>query len=175
MKSLLNISYRRLCLLAGVDGLIVGVVTESLYKYYYVWEWRRAAEYHYKLGLGGDVERGPLSVHNHFAIPFLYVAAFLVSACLLRYFLSRRRLSLVIFWQFVAVTAVTIAAILYFHEFLYIDLAAFAQPNSRYDLLGIFSTWMACILIACSINLIYGAIVQSFKKGDFGGGATTYH
>jgi hypothetical protein len=175
MKFSLSMSYRRLCLWAGIDGLIVGVITESLYKYYYVWEWRRAAEYHYKLGLGGDVERGPLSLHNHFAIPFLYVTAFIVGGCLLRYFLSGRRVSVIMFWQLVAINGVTSVAVLYFHELLYIDLASFAQPTSRYDLIGIFSTWLACILIACSINLVYGAIVQTFKRRVFGDGAATDH
>src|SRR5688500_13891060 len=110
MKAISNTSYPRLFLLAALDGLIVGAVIESFYKYYHHWSWGRAAVYAAELGLPYDIERVPLSLHYPFVIPLLSITTFVVVAVSLRYLLPGRFLAIVVFCQLVASFSVTTAA-----------------------------------------------------------------
>lgn len=158
---------RCVVLLGTVNGLILGLISEMLYGFYYHWEFQRALDYANEIGSKIAVERGPLVLHNRFAIPALYVIAFLVVAYLLQRILGHRRTHVLLFFQVMAVCGVTLALTLYFFEDLYRECQFLAQPSSRHYLLGVLMTWAACVLIACFVNLFYGTIVRALYKPKF--------
>ena len=157
-------AYVRVCFLGCVDGLIVGVVMESLYRFYDAWEWKRADEFADRIGLKTHVDRVGFSYHNRLVIPLLFVVAFALAALLLRWLLRNRNIAPIAFWVLTAVTGVTGTLLVYFFGKLRIDVQFLAQPIARYDLLGIFWTWLACIVIGSLISLIFGIIVHNADR-----------
>ena len=166
MRFFLN-SYSRALVLAMIDGVFVGLIMEALYKVYDAWEWKRADEYAQHLGVQIHVDRIGSPFHNPLVIPALFVVAFSMSALLLRWLFRNRPISLIVLWELTAAVGVTIALTIYFFRELRVDVLFIAQPNARYDLFGRFLTWVACILIAGIVNLIYGTILQLFREGPF--------
>lgn len=149
----------RFAVLGGVDGLVLGLLFEVLYPFYDSWEWREEAEYAARLGIDDvHIQRGPFS-HN-LVIPILCAATFAVAAWLIHAFRTRRGMLVTQFWQFVAVAGTTSAFVFYFIESIAIDIAYFAQPNARHGLLITSITWLACVLLACLINLPYAFLMR---------------
>jgi hypothetical protein len=146
-------SYRLLFFLGAARGLIVGAITEALFKYYYYWEWRRSDEYATQTGLEIHVDRTSLT-HNRFVIPLLYIGGFTVVTYLLGVALRRQTISAMLFWQLTAVVGVTSVFLLYFSEVLYVDFRYLAQPGARHHLIGMGWTWLACVLLGCFVSAL---------------------
>jgi hypothetical protein len=167
-------TYGYILWLALIDGGLVGTCIELLYKVYDAWEWKRADEYAFRTGIQIHVDRVGPSFHNRLVIPLLFVGAFVVSALFLRWLLSNCRISQTAFLQLTAICGVTIALVTYFSRQLRVDLSFIAQPNARYDLLGRFFTWLACVLIAGAVTLIFGIIIQHLSTRYFGEAPASY-
>jgi hypothetical protein len=160
-------SYRYVLVLALIDGGLVGMVIELLYKTYDAWEWKRADEYALRTGIDIHVDRVGPSFHNRLVIPLLFILAFVVSGLFLRWFLRNRPISQTVFLQLTAICGVTVTLVTYFSKQLRVDLSFITEPNARYDLLGRFFAWLACVLIAGAVSLVLGIITQHLYSRYF--------